>query len=407
MGNRERNRFRKILHLDLDAFFCAVEEKLDPQLRRKAFAVGGSPEGRGVVTSCSYAARRLGIRSAMPMIKALHIFPQLLVVKSHYEEYSKSSQRVMEILRNLTPLVEQISIDEAFLDVSDLSKPSREIAVELQKKIFSELGLPCSIGVASNKLLAKIATNLGKSKYKGLSFPMAISEVPAGEEAKFLAPLPINQMWGIGPKMEESLHKKGIHTIGEIVRTPVDYLVKDYGKFGYILAEHARGIDARPVEEEEGIKSVSNEITFFEDLDDEKKIIATIQNLAIKIGYRLRKRGLSGFTIRIKIRWPNFETHTRQLTLTQPTNQDSLINNASRQLFYQIWKKGQKVRLIGVGVSQITQYFQQLSLLDKSYEKERKLLEAVDDLHHRFGQNVIYRGSAEQKAENKKIISYQ
>ena len=137
-------------------------------------------------------------------------------------------------------------------------------------------------------------------------------------------------------------------------------------------------------------------------MDDEKKIIATIQNLSIKIGYRLRKRGLSGFTIRIKIRWPNFETHTRQLTLTQPTNQDSLINNASRQLFYQIWKKGQKVRLIGVGVSQITQYFQQLSLLDKSYEKERKLLEAVDDLHHRFGQNVIYRGSAEQKAENKK-----
>ena len=121
----------------------------------------------------------------------------------------------------------------------------------------------------------------------------------------------------------------------------------------------------------------------------------------------MRKRGLSGFTSRIKIRWPNFETHTRQLTLTQPTNQDSLINNASKQLFYQIWKKGQKVRLIGVGVSQITQYFQQLSLLDKSYEKERKLLEAVDDLHHRFGQNVIYRGSAEQKAENKKIISYQ
>jgi DNA polymerase-4 len=391
---RDKVCFRKILHLDLDAYFCAVEEKLNPDLKGKAFTVGGSPEGRGVVTSCSYAARQFGIKSAMPMKRALSIYPNLIIVHSHYDQYSMYSNRVMNILRDLTPLVEQISIDEAFLDISDLPQKPGEIALNLQKKIFEELFLPCSIGIASNKLVAKIATNLAKSRHKGVSAPMAICEVPPGEEESFLAPLPVNEMWGIGPKVTIQLQKIGIHTIGDIVGLPLDLLVKNLGKFGLTLAQHARGIDERPVMENSGLKSISNETTFFKDISDQDELINTINNLSIKMGQRLRKRKMSGFTIRLKIRWPNFETHTRQLSFEQPTDQDSIISGAAQKLFYQIWQKDMKVRLIGVGISQMTETFQQLSLLDNSFEKEQHLLTAVDNLHQRFGNNIIRRGSS-------------
>jgi DNA polymerase IV len=385
--------YRKILHLDLDAFFCAVEERLDPGLKGKAFAVGGTPEGRGVVTSCSYAARRFGIKSAMPMIRAIRIYPELIVVRSHFEEYSKASHQVMEILRNLTPLFEQVSIDEAFLDVTDLPESARQIAIVVQAKIYQELNLPCSIGIATNKLVAKIATNIGKTKSRGMTAPMAILEVPPGEEEKFLAPLPINEMWGIGPKTEIQIKKLGIFKIGDIVNLSEEKLIRSLGKYGYSLANHARGVDDRPVEENDEIKSISCETTFYEDVDDENQLINTLLNLSRKIGYRLRKNGLGGFTIRMKIRWPDFQTQTRQMTFLQPTNQDSVIFNAEKDLFYQIWKKGMKVRLIGVGVCQLTEHFQQLSLFDQKDEKEQNLLKAVDELHNRFGVKSIFRGS--------------
>jgi DNA polymerase-4 len=391
--NKNLAPHRKIIHLDLDAFFCAVEERLDPSLKGKAFAVGGTPEGRGVVTSCSYAARKFGIKSAMPMIRAIRIYPDLIVVRSHFGEYSKASHQVMEILRDLTPLFQQVSIDEAFLDVTDLSESARYIAENLQARIFQELALPCSIGIATNKLVAKIATNIGKTKNRGMTAPMAILEVPAGEEEKFLAPLPIDEMWGIGPKTAMQIKKLGIFTIGDIVKFPEEKLVKCLGKYGYSLAKHAKGIDDRSVSEEDEIKSISSETTFYEDVSDENQLINTLLNLTRKICQRLRKNGLGGFTIKLKIRWPDFQTHTRQMTLLQPTNQDSVIFTAEKTLFYQIWKKGLKVRLIGIGVSQLTEHFQQLSLFDQKDEKEQKLLKAVDELHHKFGEKVIYRGS--------------
>jgi len=391
---------RKILHLDLDAFFCAVEERLNPELKGKAFAVGGSPEGRGVVTSCSYAARRNGIKSAMPMSRAIRIYPELLVVHSHYKEYTIASRQVMEVLRNLTPLFEQVSIDEAFLDVTDLPESARQIAGYLQTKIFQDLALPCSIGIATNKLIAKIATNVGKTKNKGMTAPMAIMEVPPGDEEKFLAPLPIDEMWGIGPKTAVQIKGLGIFTIGDVVKLQEEDLVKKLGKYGYVLAQHARGIDDRPVAEGDDIKSISNEITFYEDVNDEKELLNTLIKLSIKIGYRLRKKGFSGFTVRLKIRWPNFQTHTRQLTLLQPTNQDSIIIDSVKTLFFQIWKKGLKVRLIGVGVSQLTEDFQQLSLFDHKNEKEQRLLKAVDELHQKFGEKAIHRGSINHNHRN-------
>ncbi len=222
---------RKILHVDLDAFFCAVEEKFDPSLEGKAFATGGSPEGRGVVTSCSYAARQFGIRSAMPMKQALQKYPQLIIVHGHYKEYSNQSRQVMEIIQNLTPLVDQISIDEAFLDVSDLPRESRQIASDLQMTIYSELHLPCSIGAASNMLVAKIATNIGKSNHKGITPPMAIMVIKPGKEKEFLAPLPVIEMWGIGPKTAEEFNKLGIKTIGDVLRFPEDDLKNKFGNY--------------------------------------------------------------------------------------------------------------------------------------------------------------------------------
>lgn len=383
---------RKILHLDLDAFFCAVEEKLDPELKGKPFATGGSPEGRGVVSSCSYAARVYGIHSAMPMKQALRLYPKLIVVQGHYKEYIRQSKLVMEIIKNLSPLVEQISIDEAFLDVSDLSESAERIASDLQMKIYSELKLPCSIGVAANKLVAKIANNIGKSRKKSPQPPMAITVVPSGKEIEFLAPLKVNEMWGIGPKIAGELNELGIQTIGDILKYPDEILKKRIGTITGDLINRAKGIDYRPVAEYEGIKSISNEVTFFKDLKDKKELYLILKSLSEKTGLRLRRKKLNGKTVKIKIRWPDFETHTRQITLPQPTNQDSVIYRAAKTLFDDIWEMDKSVRLIGVGVSQLSDELQQLNLFDRSYQKENDLLRAIDELHERFGEKSVQKG---------------
>jgi len=383
---------RKILHVDLDAFFCSVEEKFDPTLLGKAFATGGSPDGRGVVSSCSYAARQHGIHSAMPMGLALRMYPQLLVVRGHYREYSNQSKEVMKIIKELTPLVEQISIDEAFLDVSDLPSEPKRIATDLQMVIFSKLNLPCSIGAATNKLVAKIATNVGKSNHRGNTPPMAINIIDPGKEQSFLAPLPVIEMWGIGPKTAEEFHKLGIRTIGEIVRFPEDALVKRFGNYAFDLIQRAKGIDDHPVSDYEGIKSVSNETTFFTDVKDREQLLLVIKQLSEKVATRLRRKHLSGKTVKIKLRWPDFQTLTRQMTLAQPTNQDSIIYNSALELFKLEWPSGKPVRLIGVGVSHLSTEIQQLSLFNTSFQKEKKLLNAIDELRERFGEKSIQKG---------------
>jgi DNA polymerase-4 len=207
---------RTIIHLDLDAFFCAVEEQRDPSLRGKPFAVGGRPESRGVVASASYMARKFGVRSAIPMAQAVRLCPELLVVSPNFAAYRAASRQVMERLHALTPLVEQISIDEAFLDVTALAEPGNALAVRLQATIRDELALSCSLGVATNKLVAKVATDVGKSLVRSGKMPQAICVVPPGEEAAFLAPLPATALWGVGPKTAEKLAELGMHTIGDI-----------------------------------------------------------------------------------------------------------------------------------------------------------------------------------------------
>ncbi|MBZ0297292.1 MAG: DNA polymerase IV [Anaerolineae bacterium] len=391
---------RIILHLDLDAFFCAVEEQFDPSLRGKAFAVGGRPDQRGVVASCSYAARQYGVRSAMPMSTALHRCPHLLIVRHHFDRYHDASHKVMAILNDLTPFVEQLSIDEAFLDVTGLREDGQTLAQRLQARINNELHLPCSLGVASSKLVAKIANNLGKAAAKGDGPPNAIKVVPAGGEAAFLAPLPIEELWGVGPKTAEQLHRLSIHTIGMLARWPEEDLSRRFGKLGRDLSQRARGLDDRPVETERETKSISKETTFSHDLTNGDDLRRTIRHLAEGVGRQVRQSNLRGTTVKLKLRWADFTTISRQLTLEVATDHDDDIADAALKLFDNAWIKGQPVRLLGVGLSGFENAAQQLGLWDGA-ETERKgrLQSALDDLRERFGDDVIQRGSHLQDEE--------
>jgi DNA polymerase-4 len=385
---------RKILHLDLDAFFCAVEEQRDPALRGKPFAVGGRPDQRGVVASCSYAARQFGIRSAMPMSRAVKQCPHLTIVPSRYRAYQAASQQVMEHLHNLTPLVEQLSIDEAFMDVSDLPETAEVLARKLQATINNALHLPCSLGVAANKLVAKIANNIGKASIKTNLPPNTIKVIPPGQEAAFLAPLPVRELWGIGPKTEEQLAAMGIYTIGDLAQWSESGLGRRFGKLGHDLARRAKGIDERPVETEHEAKSISQETTFAHDLDDGDKLRQVLRCLSEQVGRRLRKKNLRGTTIKIKLRWADFTTLTRQVSLEQPTNLDSKIYNAAERLFTQTWPSGKRVRLVGVGVSGFDPTAYQLGLWEeKDTGQTQRLQDTLDELRDRFGDEAIRRGS--------------
>ena len=383
---------RSILHLDLDAFFCSVEETQNPGLRGKAFAVGGKPDERGVVASCSYAARTVGVRSAMPMSRAIRLCGNLIIVPARHRLYSEVSEKVMEKLRNVTPLVEQISIDEAFLDISDLRIPPARVARDLQTAIKDELQLPCSIGIASNKLVAKIATEVGKKSSKGNSPPFGLTIVPSGDEAKFLAPLPADMLWGVGPKTSARLSELGIHTIGDIARWPESELVRMFGENGRDLWLHAQGIDNRPIVTEYETKSISQETTFNVDVRNEKTLEKTLREQSKDVARQLRESDLAGRTIKLKIRWSDFTTITRQVTLPSLTDNEDEIIKAVLRLMHTVRKSNQAVRLIGVGVSGIGAPVRQLSLWDSGNEKSRKLQEVVDQLQEKYGKGAIRRG---------------
>jgi len=399
---------RTILHLDLDAFFCAVEETQNPSLRGKAFAVGGKPNERGVVASCSYAARKVGVRSAMPMSRAIRLCPGLIIVPGHHRLYGEFSRKVMAILHDQSGLVEQISIDEAFLDISDIREGPERLARGLQARIRSELHLPSSIGIASNKLVAKIATEVGKSlalsggantggapqsKRQGLAEPPnAVTVVPYGEEAAFLSPLPADMLWGVGPKTSQRLSELGIHTIGDIAKWPENELSRLFGENGRDLSRHARGIDNRPIVTEHETKSISQEVTFSVDIRDDKVLQKTIREHASRVASQLRKNELAGSTIKLKLRWPDFTTLTRQTTLGNRTDQEGEIAKAALELMNSVRKPNQAVRLIGVGVSGLGQPIRQLGLWDMDSEKSRKLQEALDVLREKYGRDVIHKG---------------
>ncbi|HMN28680.1 MAG TPA: DNA polymerase IV [Caldilineaceae bacterium] len=384
--------YRKIIHFDLDAFFCAVEELRDPALRGKPFAVGGRPEERGVVASCSYPARQRGVHSAMPMSQAVRLCPQLLIVPARHSAYRATSEKVMACLRALTPLVEQLSIDEAFLDVTALAATGETLAHTLQARINGELHLSCSLGVASNKLVAKIANTAGKAAAADGRPPNRVTVVPDGDEASFLAPLPADALWGVGPKTAAKLADLGIHTIGELARWPEGDLSRRFGKNGADLAQHARGLDHRPVVTDRESKSISAEITFVRDVDDGAELRRTIQSQAEEVSRSLRAKELFGATVKLKLRWSDFTTLTRQTTLTQATDDAAEIYRAAERLFTASWA-GQPVRLIGVGVSGLVTAARQLGLWEQPNEKEERLQQTLRGLQARFGATIIKRGA--------------
>jgi DNA polymerase IV len=383
---------KRILHLDLDAFYCAVEELQNPSLQGQPFVVGWYASERGVVLSASYAARKWGIHSAMPMARAIRLLPELVIVRPRHNAYQIASGQVMEKLFSLSPFVEQISIDEAFVDISDMQEPSIIIAKRLQAAIRAELGLPCSIGIASNKLLAKTATDVGKDTHRANGPPYAILEVPDGKEAEFLEPLSVKALWGVGPKTAGHLETLGIRTIGDLSRFPEKLLVDYFGKMGKELVKRARGIDNRTVISVHESKSISQERTFERDVREKAVLLHTLHELAQNVGFRLRQEKLAGTTIRLKARWSDFTTLTRQLTLKQPTDQDNVIYETACLLFDRVWKRSHPVRLLGIGVSGLGPPIRQLNLWEHSEEREQRLLEALDTLRHRFGNQVVKRG---------------
>ncbi len=342
---------RTIIHLDLDAFFCAVEEQRDPTLAGRPFAVGGKPETRGVIATCSYAARRFGVRSAMPSSRAVRLCPGLVLLSPRFDAYQAASRQVMARLHALTPWVEQLSIDEAFVDATELPEAGEVIARRLQATIRAELGLPCSLGVAANKLVAKIATDVGKAAVPRDGPPNAVRVVPPGEEAAFLAPLPVEALWGVGPKTAERLRESAITVIGDLARWPVRDLVLRFGRLGHELSCRARGIDSRPVAPHREAKSISKETTFARDVRDAALLREELRRLSRGVGTQLRRLGLRGATVQLKLRWPDFHTLTRQATLREATDQDEAIETLSVRLFAAVWLEGQPVRLLGVGIS--------------------------------------------------------
>jgi DNA polymerase-4 len=348
---------RAIIHLDLDAFFAAVEMLEKPDLAGKPVLVGGRPEERGVVAAASYPARAFGVRSAMPMARALALCPHAVVLPARHSLYRDYSQRVMAILHETAPLVEQMSIDEAYLDVTDRIaawEEAVEMARELQRRIREEIGLSASLGVASNKLVAKVASDRDK--------PGGLTVVRPGEEGAFLVPLPVRVLWGVGPVTAEKLAGMGVSTVGDLTRVSQEELRKRFGRNGVAMALMARGIDERPVVTEHEPKSISQETTFSRDLADADALKRQLWQLSQGVARRLKRDGVAAETVAIKLRYTDFTTLTRQMRLSVPTDDEREIYRAALALLRRAWRRGRPVRLLGVAGRELSPPTGQLPL---------------------------------------------
>ena len=336
-------RPRAIVHLDLDAFFAAVEVLENPDLAGKPVLIGGRPEERGVVAAASYPARAFDVRSAMPMYRALRLCPEAIVLPPRHSLYGDYSRRVMEILHQTSPLVEQMSIDEAYLDLTDqvtVWQKAPEIAGRLQGQVQEEVGLSASLGVATNKLVAKVASDRDK--------PGGLTVVRPGEEAAFLSPLPVRVLWGVGPVTADNLAEMGVTTVGELAGLPEEELRARFGRHGMEMAKQARGMDERPVVPEHERKSVSQERTFARDLRDAEALRRQLWRLSQGVARQLRRAELAAGTMAIKVRYADFTTLTRQMRLVVPTDDERTIYGAAVALLDRAWQHGQPVRLLGV-----------------------------------------------------------
>ena len=376
---------RTILHVDLDAFFASVEQRDHPELVGKPVIVGGDPGGRGVVSAASYEARAFGVHSAMSLREAVRRCPDGVFLPVNGRRYQLASREVMAILRRFTPQVEPISIDEAFLDVTgstQLFGDGPSIARAIKTAIREEVGLPSSVGVASTKLVAKIASDLRK--------PDGLVVVEPGDEAAFLAPLPIGRLWGVGEKTARGLEDYGVRTIGDLAMLAPDVLVRRFGKHGGSLASRARGMDDDPVHPGDPAKSVGHEHTFDVDTSDREVIERTLLAMSDGVAGRLRSAGVRASTVAVKIRDSSFRTITRQRTLSEPTDMTDPIFRAAVELA-RPEVRGIRVRLLGVTASNLGER-EQLGLFPTDDPRRRAAIEAADSIRRRWGSTAVTRG---------------
>ena len=341
---------RRILHIDMDAFFAAVEEKRHPELKGKPVVIGGSgdPTKRGVVSTASYEARKYGIHSALPLRTAYKLCPEAVFLPVDYEEYSRVSEIIKDILREISTIMEDVGIDEAFLDISDDPRPPEEIAQEIKERIKIKTGLTCSIGIASNKLLAKIASDMQK--------PDGLTIIKEQDIASRIWPLPVRKLWGVGPKTEASLKEIGINSIGELASMPLDRLIEHYGEsYGHYLHEASQGMDESPLVTHWEPKSVSRETTFQEDTNNWQTIAKTIAELTREVVDDISGKGYKSRTVTVKVRFSDFKTYTRAITLAEPTDSVEHIRKAAFQCLGRIELK-MKVRLLGVRLTHFVKY---------------------------------------------------
>lgn len=379
---------RRIIHVDMDAFYAAVEQRDNPELRGKPVIIGGPPNRRGVVSTCSYEARKFGVRSAMPLREAGRRCPKGVFLPGDHRKYREVSRQIQSIFREYTPLVEPISVDEAFLDVTGcegLFGPVVEIGRTIVARILEEIRLNASVGIGPNKFLAKVASDLQKPNGFVIIGPEDIERV--------LWPLPVRRIWGVGEKTAESLQQLGWTTIGEVARQPLEQLVKRFGAMGAQLYSLARGLDDRPVQPAHGAKSLGHEHTFSSDTADREKLESALLALAQEVGRRLRKHGLGGRTVTLKLRYSDFTTLTRAETLEQPTAWDGEIYQTVRRLWRNNWN-GAPVRLIGVTLSKLGTADgggRQMSLFAENRERDDRLAGAIDRIKDKYGEKAVTR----------------
>jgi DNA polymerase-4 len=380
---------RQVIHLDMDAFYASVEVLDVPSLKGKPVIVGGDVK-RGVVSAASYEARKFGVHSALPMAIARRRCPSAVILPPRMARYSEISKRIFNIFQTYTPLVEPISLDEAFLDVTGSIKlfgPAETIAARIKEQVADRIGLTVSAGVASSKLVAKIASDFEK--------PDGLTVVPHGQERSFLAPLPISRLWGVGKTTREALALLGVYTIGDLSRLPLELLEKKFGKHGPELYNHALGLDDREVIPDRETKSVGHEETFDVDLTDCGQLHRELFSLADKVARRLRKYELAGRTVTLKIRYGDFRTSTRSHTLTLPTNDNQLIFQQSLLLLGKTDAGKRAVRLLGISVSQLhSEAVTQMALFADGNNpvKRQQINQAVDDIQAKFGGRSIRPG---------------
>ena len=336
---------RHIIHADLDAFYAAVEQLDNPDLRGKPVIVGGRPEDRGVVATASYEARKFGVHSAMPMSRAVRLCPEGIRVSPRFQRYKEISDQVMGMFLDVTHLVEPMSMDEAYLDITGAveEKPPLAIAIDLKTRVHDETGLTLSIGVAAGKSVAKIASDLQK--------PDGLVVVHPGEEASFLSPLGVEKLPGIGPKTAERLRQEGVETIGQLADMPADWHRRRFGKRGDWVMHRSRGVDHDRVNTERETKSVSAETTFSSDISDPVELREVLTRLTERVAKHLERKGLLGRTVSVKLRLADFTTFTRQGTLPVPTHEESELLEQGWRLLSNELTPGRSFRLLGVGVS--------------------------------------------------------